>query len=238
MLWYNDLAADVQERVNSLNWEPLLLGRPFEVTSRPKTLDTLRDKLIRDPSTPLQNVQDIAGVRFEAQMSLDEQDGVVNAICGLFGHDLDDRTVRDMRASPHSGYRAVHIWLRLPARVEIQVRTHLQGLWANTYELVADVLGREIRYDGLPAGQLEREVVEGLRAISMRNIADIERDRNEISTLEVQLDDARRQGLDPPLWLRRRLAKKRRRMAEAEAELQVNLTTAQEVFESMRSGRS
>lgn len=237
MLWYNDAAAEVQRAIAALDWEPLLLGRPFEVTSRPKTIDTLRDKLQRDRATPLQNVQDIAGVRFEAEMSIDEQDGVVNAICGLYDHDMGT-AVKDMRATPHSGYRAVHIWLRLPARVEVQVRTHLQGLWANTYELAADILGREIRYDALPIDRGERAVVEMLRDISTRIISSIEKDRNEISTLEAQRVDAQRRGSAPPLWLRRRLAKVRRRNLSNEAELQDLLLSVQDAFEQLRMERS
>lgn len=236
MLWYNDVAAHVQAEVSGLDWEPLLQGRPFEVTSRPKTIDTLRDKLRRDRSTPLQSVQDIAGVRFEAEMSIDEQDAVVNAICGYYGHRLDD-AVRDMRSRPHSGYRAVHIWLRLPERVEVQVRTHLQGLWANTYELAADIFGREIRYNALPADASAREVVEMLRSMSIRDIATIEIDRNEISTLEAQCEDWARRGQTPPLWLRRRLVKLQRRNRANEDALQLELVHIREAFEQLREGK-
>lgn len=237
MLWYNDLAAQIQREVSSLDWAPLLRERPFEVTSRPKTLDTLRDKLRRDRETPLLSVQDIAGVRFEAEMSLDEQDAVVNAICGLYGHDLGT-SVRDMRARPHSGYRGVHIWLRLPARVEVQVRTHLQGHWANTYELAADIYGRHIRYDRLPDDPVERAVVEGLQEISTQRVSAIERDRNEISNLETQLEDFRRHGGEgPPLWFRRRLMKLQRRNQSNEQELQALLSGVQTAFENARAGR-
>lgn len=236
MLWYNDVAAQVGREIAALDWQPLLQGRPFEVTSRPKTIDTLREKLQRDVRTPLQNVQDIAGVRFEAEMSIDEQDGVVNAICGLYGHDLDT-SVRDMRHSPHSGYRAVHLWLRLPARVEVQVRTHLQGLWANTYELAADLIGREIRYGALPINRGQRAAVEMLQQMSIYTITTIEKDRNEISTLEAQEEDCRRGGSDPPLWLRRRLAKVRRRNLANETDLQNRLLSVQQAFVELREER-
>ncbi|MBB2975553.1 ppGpp synthetase/RelA/SpoT-type nucleotidyltransferase [Microbacterium endophyticum] len=188
MLWYNDLAEHVQFVVSTLDWTPILGERPFEVTSRPKTLDTLRQKLNRDTDTPLPSVQDVAGVRFEAEMTLDEQDAVVNAITGRFEHKLDD-CVRDMRATPHSGYRAVHIWLKLEARVEVQVRTHLQGDWANMYEVAADLYGRQIRYDALPADPIEKKIVRSLRAVSELRISQIEKDRNEISLLELNLEE-------------------------------------------------
>ena len=115
MLWYNELAADVQQRIAGLDWSPLLGTAPIEITSRPKTLDTLTQKLLRDPATPLPSVQDVAGVRFEAEMSLDQQDAVASAIAGMF--DQHSNAVKDLRPRPHSGYRAVHVWLRLPARV-------------------------------------------------------------------------------------------------------------------------
>lgn len=56
MLWYNDLAEYVQSAIGGLDWTPLLGSRSYEITSRPKTLDTLRQKLQRDPSTPLPSV--------------------------------------------------------------------------------------------------------------------------------------------------------------------------------------
>ncbi|MGX5770317.1 RelA/SpoT domain-containing protein [Microbacterium trichothecenolyticum] len=176
MLWYNDVAATVQQAISNLDWSPLLGGRAFEVTSRPKTIDTLRQKLQRDPNTPLPSVQDVAGVRFEAEMSLDEQDAVARAIAGLY--DQDPSCVKDLRATPHSGYRAVHVWLRLPVRVEVQVRTHMQSAWANAYEAVADVIGRDIRYGQMPENDLERGVVEALQDVSLKAIAPSEEMRN------------------------------------------------------------
>ncbi|WP_052136027.1 hypothetical protein [Arthrobacter sp. PAMC 25486] len=185
MMFYNDVAADTQERIRGLDWESLLGGKTFEVTSRPKTIDTLRQKLQRGISTPLPNIQDIAGVRFEAEMSLDEQDAVVTAIVGLFGH-VSETRVKDLRLDPHSGYRAVHIWLRLPVRVEVQVRTHLQGEWANMYESLADVLGRDIRYDVLPAGPGERKAVRALQELSTQTITNLERLPNSLPKSDEQ----------------------------------------------------
>ncbi|MDQ1127548.1 ppGpp synthetase/RelA/SpoT-type nucleotidyltransferase [Microbacterium sp. SORGH_AS 505] len=188
MLWYNDLAEHVQTTISGLDWAPLLGDRPYEVTSRPKTLDTLRQKLERDPTLPLPSVQDVAGVRFEAEMTLDEQDAVVNAIAGRFSHRLDD-SVRDLRRDAHSGYRAVHVWLKLEAKVEVQVRTHLQGDWANMYEVAADVFGRGIRYDELPDDELGSFIIRALRDLSTERIAQIENDRNEIASISLSLDE-------------------------------------------------
>lgn len=146
MEWYDGLGAAVQDVLRELDWESLLYDRPRpEITSRAKTIDTLRDKLRRTPNRPLSSVQDVAGVRFECMMTLEEQDVVASAIAAAFDH--GPKSVKDLRAEPHWGYRAVHVWLRLPqGHVEVQVRTHLQGAWANAYEALADVLGRGIRY--------------------------------------------------------------------------------------------
>jgi len=179
MVFYNDLAADTQSKIAGLDWASLLDDRVPEVTSRPKTIDTLRQKLQRDRSTPLSSVQDVAGVRFEAEMTLDEQDAVANAIAGYFGHDLETCT-RDMRTNPHSGYRAVHLWLKLPGRVEVQIRTHLQGQWANTYEAAADVLGRGIRYDEVPEDDAGKLLVDSLQQLSIDGIGVLEDRRVKI----------------------------------------------------------
>src|SRR5690606_18394190 len=91
--------------------------------------------------------------------------------------------VKDLRLDAHSGYRAVHLWLRLPARVEVQVRTHLQGRWANMYEAAADFYGREIRYGALPPNRESEATVKSLQNLSVDVIASIERDRDRIAQL-------------------------------------------------------
>ncbi len=175
MAWHNLLAADIVEQVDAADWRPILGKRPMSSAARPKTIDTLRQKLRRDRNLSLPAVQDLAGVRFEADMSLDEQDAAAAAISEMFGHGVE--AIRDLRVRPHSGYRAVHVWLRLPAgRVEVQVRTKLQGVWANMYEAAADVLGREIRYGEFPRGD-GAGIVRQLHGVS-ETIAGLESARN------------------------------------------------------------
>jgi hypothetical protein len=100
MLFYNDVAVQVEQRIDEINWTELLGGVRPEVTSRAKSIDTLREKLQREPSTPLPSVQDVAGVRFEADMTLDEQDAVVERLMEAFG---DSSVVRDLRKEPTAG---------------------------------------------------------------------------------------------------------------------------------------
>lgn len=118
----------------------------LEPIGRIKTVKTLLEKIRREKSA-LSGIQDVAGLRVVRDMDLREQDHLVGAICGLF------QTCRivNRRLVPSSGYRAVHVVASVQDTwVEIQVRTHLQHLWADTFEKVADRFGREIRYGGEP----------------------------------------------------------------------------------------
>lgn len=147
--WYDDLAASVHSRIASLGLEGIAGVSAVQVTSRAKTIETLRDKLQREWPIRLPSIQDVAGVRVVADMSLRRQDEVVKAIVAEFGHSPD--AVHDLRQEPHAGYRAVHIWLRLDeGRAEVQVRTPVQNEWANAYEALADLAGRGIRYGSDP----------------------------------------------------------------------------------------
>lgn len=192
MAFYNDVAVDTQVAIQSLDFTSLLDSRVIEVTSRAKTIDTLRQKLQRNRTTPLPNVQDVAGVRFEAEMSLDEQDAVAGAIAAHFGHSAE--AIHDLRDDPHSGYRGVHIWLRLPTRVEVQVRTHLQGGWANLYEVAADIFGRDIRYGYIPEDPDEARLVAELHDLSSNTIRRLEMTRNKVDHHRLQWEEMARLG--------------------------------------------
>lgn len=249
MMHFNDVAVWTQNQIEGLDWDSLLGGRKRKVTSRPKTIDTLKQKLERDPSKPLQIIQDLAGVRFDAEMTLDEQDAVVTAIVGLFGHNAED-CVKDLRVGEHSGYRAVHIWLRLPTRVEVQVRTHLQSAWANMYEALADVLGRDIRYGVLPSAEGPREAIKSLQDMSTSTITSVERMRNQELESDEQLaglvaayDKFPQTLKDEHRETHRSVlesdARKKAKLRELEDSLQTLLAKHEETFDTMRSnGRS
>lgn len=189
MLWYNSIAVEVSQIVADHDWSNLLGDRKVEITSRPKTRDTLKDKLRRSPTLQLKSVQDIAGVRFEADMTLSEQDAVARTICKIFQQPLS--AIHDLRDGAHSGYRAVHVWLRLPANVEVQIRTSLQGAWANTYESTADLFGRSIRYGELPAVPSARRMVELMHVSSVEHLAGAEAIRDQFENLAADADAGR-----------------------------------------------
>jgi ppGpp synthetase/RelA/SpoT-type nucleotidyltranferase len=158
--WYSELAVEVQAQIERGNWS---IASELLITSRAKTEDTLVEKLRRQPNLQLNTIQDLAGVRVDADILLAEQTALAREIADHFG--ADESAIHDLRDNPHAGYRAVHIWLRLPAgRIEIQIRTLLQSAWANTYELLADVYGRGIRY-GEP---IEQSPIPGVDAAQIR----------------------------------------------------------------------
>lgn len=192
LFWYGDLAATIQWQIRSIDWTAVLGENPLiEVTSRAKTIDTLREKLRRDTATPLSNVQDIAGVRIEAKMNLTQQDDVALAIVTQFDH--TESAVRDIRGRPHSGYRAVHLWLRLPAgRVEVQIRTHLQGSWANMYEAIADRFGRGLRYGEMSSDPEISAVVRNAQELSRAGVARLEAELDRIYHRELKLKNSER----------------------------------------------
>lgn len=188
--WYLELGLTVHESIASLDWEPLLGQRTPAITWRIKTIDTLREKLQREPQFPLVNIYDIAGVRFEAEMTLDEQDTVVDAIEAYFrdrGVRVDRKDYRE--GAGHSGYRAVHLLLHLAARVEVQIRTEIQGHWPNVYEVLADRYGREIRYDQLPADPDQRDLVLDVQNLSIGALRDMEVSLRKDSITSFEFED-------------------------------------------------
>ncbi|MGY4642814.1 hypothetical protein [Cellulomonas sp. URHB0016] len=240
MVWYDDLAACVQQALRGLDWESLLSGRDApRITSRPKTIDTLREKLQRFPDGPLGRVQDVAGVRFECDMTLEEQDIVAAAIAAAFGD--EPAAIDDIRKKPHAGYRAVHVKLVLPqGRVEVQVRTRLQGAWANAYEAAADAVGRSIRYsDDLPADPSARVLVQRLRAISV-DCAGIERARQELFEVETNLESADVENADPALvaQLHARVSALKTELAAREARYTEMLGEIEARFRALASGKA
>lgn len=100
MLWHADLAAEVQDRIEGRSWS----ASELLVTSRAKSQDTLLAKLRRRPYLQLNTIQDIAGVRIDADLLLGEQTRLAREIADHFG--ADQPAIHDLRDHPHAGYRA------------------------------------------------------------------------------------------------------------------------------------
>jgi hypothetical protein len=122
-----------------------LYPRPVDPTPRLKSDKTLVEKLMNEPGMELGRVQDIAGMRIVEDLTWDQQDELADDIARLFER---ARSV-DRRADPRSGYRALHVVVSLEGRfIEVQIRTPLQDAWAQVFERLGDVWGRQIRYGG------------------------------------------------------------------------------------------
>jgi len=111
-------------------------------TGRPsKSTTSIVAKLLRE-SARLSQIQDIAGCRVVVE-HVDDQDRVVRQLLSTF-----ERTIAvDRRQRPSHGYRAVHVIAHVDdRRIEIQVRTRLQHLWAEASEKLSDIAGAELKY--------------------------------------------------------------------------------------------
>ena len=100
---------------------------------RLKRPESIAGKLVRDSRMRLSRMQDIAGCRLIAKDKAEQDE-----ICARVQTDFDIYRAYDIRANPHSGYRAVHIVVRRGDKfAEVQVRTESQREWARLSELAA-----------------------------------------------------------------------------------------------------
>jgi ppGpp synthetase/RelA/SpoT-type nucleotidyltranferase len=164
MRWHNDLAAEVAARIASTPWVTIPLDQ-LSISARPKTVDTLVQKLQRQPTLKLGQVQDLAGVRIDADLTLTQQTTLAQEIAEQFG--APAKAIKDIREKPHSGYRAVHVCLALPpGRAEVQIRTLLQSEWANAYEGLGELVGRGIRYKEKHENAKVQHLVESMQTMA------------------------------------------------------------------------
>ena len=140
----------IQRRV-----EKCLEGQGLLISGRTKTRDTLREKLLRNSTIKLGSIDDVIGIRVVGDLTLLNQDYVRVLLEREFS---TVHKVKDRRANPVSGYRALHLIIKAEEmHVEIQIRTLLQSQWADLFERTADVWGRQIRY-GLPPNSNSKEI--------------------------------------------------------------------------------
>lgn len=161
----------------------LAVTLPHPITTRLKTLDTVRQKLGRE-KTRLSTMQDIAGCRITVP-DLPTQDGVAEQVLSLY----PSSRIVDLRDGSHSGYRAVHIVVEQDGRfVEIQIRTESQDLWAQLSEALADQIDADLKYGGGPPDvlaslvetstairgfeEVQRNILEDIRAAEASQAVD------------------------------------------------------------------
>ena len=111
-------------------------------TGRPaKTTTSIVNKLRRE-SIRLSQMQDISGCRVVVGDL-----GVQNKVKADLESRFPDSSIVDRRKVSSNGYRAVHFIARVGSkRVEVQIRTILQHLWAELSEKLADGVDPGIKY--------------------------------------------------------------------------------------------
>lgn len=138
-------------------------GCRIEVSQRLKRQVTILDKLVREPSMQLANMQDVGGCR-AVLASIDE----VRRVEHRLKKNRTPLRTYDYVAEPRpSGYRAVHVVVQYPdaerelRTIEVQLRTRVMHAWAITVERLS---GR--RHEDLKAGQGPPELLELLSVVS------------------------------------------------------------------------
>jgi ppGpp synthetase/RelA/SpoT-type nucleotidyltranferase len=145
------------------------------VSQRLKKFGTIIDKLVRFEGMRLSRMEDIGGCRIVVP---NEADAV--AVARRLRKNWTIRRYRDYVVEPKiDGYRARHLVVVKRERfVEVQIRTVLQDLWANTVERD----GRRIGV-GLKFGEGDGEALEAYRLMSELMAAD---ERGEIARNELE----------------------------------------------------
>jgi ppGpp synthetase/RelA/SpoT-type nucleotidyltranferase len=109
-----------------------------------KSIPSITEKLRRQATLKLSQMQDIEGCRVVVDSML-EQDALASRLKAAF----EKATIHDRRSAPTHGYRALHLVARiLDERYEIQIRTSLQHIWAEVAERLAGRYGQELKYGG------------------------------------------------------------------------------------------
>jgi len=134
------------------------------VGQRLKRVPTIIDKLTREPTMQLANMQDIGGCRAVLN-SVDE----VRRVQKRLSKNRPPLRVADYIDSPRaSGYRGVHVIVAYDDRpIEVQLRTRMMHDWAITVE---DLSGR-LEFD-LKSGVGPQPVLDWLAATSEAMVAE------------------------------------------------------------------
>lgn len=130
----------------------------IEVTQRLKRVPTILDKLTREPTMQLANMQDIGGCRAVLD-TIDE----VRRVQKRLSRNRPPMRVSDYIESPRaSGYRGVHVIVAYDDRpIEVQLRTRVMHEWAITVERLSGGLEEDLK-----SGRGPRPVLDWLEAIS------------------------------------------------------------------------
>jgi ppGpp synthetase/RelA/SpoT-type nucleotidyltranferase len=146
------------------------------VAQRLKRMPTIQEKLGLLPTMRLSSMQDIGGVRAILN-SIEEVDELVASYEGYaddnnFRHELAPKKDYIRNPSKSTGYRSVHLVYKYNSsyrsargynglRIEIQIRTRLQHLWATAVESMGT-----FRREALKSRQGDQQWIDFFRAVS------------------------------------------------------------------------
>lgn len=127
-------------------------GWPVEESQRLKRLNTIIDKLTREPTMALSRMQDIGGCRAIVD-SIEQLRRVEKRLCKNRPPDRVDDYITSPRSS---GYRAVHVLVRYDHRcIEVQLRTRSMHEWAVAVERLSGRIGQDLKSGRGPAPVLD-----------------------------------------------------------------------------------
>ncbi len=128
-------------------------GCRIEVSQRLKRMNTILDKLRREPEMDLSRMQDFGGCRAILE-NIEEVRRVEARVLGAYRKRVGGQPpVKDYIAQPKAtGYRGVHIVTMYDdRRVEVQLRTRVMHEWAVTVERVSGLTGFNLKsHEGPP----------------------------------------------------------------------------------------
>jgi hypothetical protein len=131
---------------------------PHGVTQRLKRFATIAGKLARFPAMALTQMEDVGGVR----VVLSDQ-RAVDQVVGRLEANWDITRHRDYARHPKGdGYRAIHLIVRRSdCKIELQLRTSVQDLWAQSVEDDTRAVRLDLKFGGGP-----HELLDYYRTVS------------------------------------------------------------------------
>ena len=188
-------------------------GGSFVVGQRLKRMETIRDKLDREPQMELSRMHDIAGAR-----AVLADDGAVDQVLARLREQrrCTSRRGRGTTSPKSDGYRAKHVVVRTDGvLIEVQLRTAAQHAWAELVEQLDRDYGLQLkagRADPLVSATLQRasETFAQLEAGTLDRSADTEARRRAASRAARGDDDDESHPLFPSDLPRRGPVRRRR----------------------------
>ena len=151
------LASAVRRELASLpSNDVVITGRPL------KTREAIIAKLVRERSR-LNRIQDIAGARVVVP-DMATQEAVLQLTLREFAQNSPVIANDTRDSADELGYRGLHVVVLIDGRyAEIQIRTALQGLWAQVVEKLDETADTDLKHGSGP-----EETLKWLRAFSQR----------------------------------------------------------------------